>query len=128
MFGSEHRVRDQEELRQALAELLPRLRRFGRAMTGSVSEGDDLAQAACERALKRLAQLRVETRLDSWMYTMMRRMWIDEMRSRRIRQHEPIDAAEEVIGEEVRRLPRAGSLSRRYGEPLPNYLTSNARC
>ena len=34
------------------------------------------------------------------MYTMMRRMWIDEMRSRRIRQHEPIDAAEEVIGEE----------------------------
>jgi RNA polymerase sigma-70 factor (ECF subfamily) len=62
-------------------------------MTGSVSEGDDLAQAACERALKRLAQLRVETRLDSWMYTMMRRMWIDEMRSRRIRQHEPIDAA-----------------------------------
>jgi RNA polymerase sigma-70 factor, ECF subfamily len=100
MFGSEHRLREQEELRLALAELLPRLRRFGRAMTGSVSEGDDLAQAACERALQRFAQLRVEARLDSWMYTMMRRMWIDEMRSRRVRQHEPIDAAEEVIGEE----------------------------
>src|SRR5258708_40150086 len=100
MFGSEHRVREQEELRLALAELLPRLRRFGRAMTGSVSEGDDLAQAACERALKRLVQLRVEARLDSWMYTMMRRMWIGEVRARRIRQHEPIGAAKGVGGGE----------------------------
>jgi DNA-directed RNA polymerase specialized sigma24 family protein len=54
-------------------------------MTGSISEGDDLSQGACERALQRFAQIQVEARLDSWMYT-MRWMWIDETRSRRVRQ------------------------------------------
>ena len=48
--------------------LLPRLRRFAFALTGSMDEGDDLVQATYERALDRLGQWQNGTRLDSWMF------------------------------------------------------------
>lgn len=95
--GEERKLK---ELRSALVGLLPRLRRFGTALTGSVADGDDLVQATCERALQNLGQLRVEERLDGWMYSIMRSVWIDELRSRSVRRHEPIEAAETVPGDQ----------------------------
>lgn len=90
----------QQELRAALASLLPRFRRFAIALTGSTPEGDDLVQAACERALQRLGQLQVAGRLDGWMYSIMRSIWIDEIRARRVRHHEPLEAAATVVGDQ----------------------------
>jgi RNA polymerase sigma-70 factor (ECF subfamily) len=88
----------EQDLRPALASILPRLRRFGLALTGSATEADDLAQMACERALGRTAQLREVTRLDAWMYGIMRHLWQDELRARRVRRHEPIERAENIQG------------------------------
>ena len=45
-----------ESIRQEMVVLLPRLRRFAFALTGSMDEGDDLVQATYERALDRLGQ------------------------------------------------------------------------
>lgn len=56
------------EVRAELVSLLPRLRRFAYGLTGSLDEGDDLVQSACERALARSDQFQPGTRLDSWMY------------------------------------------------------------
>jgi RNA polymerase sigma-70 factor (ECF subfamily) len=70
---------------QDLVALLPRLRRFARALTGSVADADDLVQATVERALARRDQWRPGTRLDSWTLTMMRNAWIDEARARQRR-------------------------------------------
>ena len=92
----------QHELRSALIALLPRLRRFGIALTGSAADADELVQAACERAVSRLVQLRTEARLDSWIFRIMRNMWADEVRARRIRQHEPVEAASGMAGENGR--------------------------
>ncbi len=64
----------------ALIALLPRLRRFAYGLTGSVDEGDDLVQSACERALSRLHQFERGTRLDSWMFRIVQNVWIDRMR------------------------------------------------
>jgi len=91
-----------DDLRQALIAVLPRLRRFGRAMTGSAAETDDLVQSTCERALRHSEQLREFTRLDAWLYGIMRNIWIDEMRHRKVRRHEDIDAAVDVVGEDGR--------------------------
>ncbi len=44
-----------------------------------------MCQAAIVRALDKRAQWQPGTRLDSWMYTMMRNMWIDEQRARKRR-------------------------------------------
>jgi RNA polymerase sigma factor (sigma-70 family) len=62
--------------------LLPRLRRFAAGLARDSSDGDDLCQATVARALDRRAQWQPGTRLDSWMMTMMRNIWIDEQRAR----------------------------------------------
>lgn len=65
-----------------LLELLPRLRRFARSLARDAADADDLVQAALERALKARAQWQEGTRLDSWMYRIVRNSWIDEARAR----------------------------------------------
>ena len=80
--------------------LLPRLRRFGLSLTGSSADADELVQNVCERVLLRSDQLRDRTRMDAWLYGIMRNLWIDELRHRRIRRHEDIDAAGGVIGDD----------------------------
>ncbi len=88
----------EQDLRLALVELMPRLRRFGIALTRCTVDADDLVQAACERALLRRDQLRGDTKIGAWMYQIMRNLWIDEVRSRRTHQHAGMEAAEHVIG------------------------------
>ncbi|HET6806943.1 MAG TPA: RNA polymerase sigma factor [Frateuria sp.] len=83
-----------------LSALLPRLRRFGLALTGSAVEADELVQDACARALQREGQLRDQARLDAWLYGIMRNLWIDEIRARSRRRHEPLDVATEVAGDD----------------------------
>ncbi|UIP07893.1 RNA polymerase sigma factor [Erythrobacter sp. SDW2] len=66
---------------QQVLALLPRLRRFAIGLAGSPSDGDDLCQMTIERALTRRDQWQEGTRLDSWMYRIMRNILIDEKRS-----------------------------------------------
>jgi RNA polymerase sigma factor (sigma-70 family) len=70
------------EFSEALIGLLPRLRRFARGLTRDAADADDLCQATIERALKSWQQWRDGTRLDAWVYRIMRNIWIDETRSR----------------------------------------------
>jgi RNA polymerase sigma-70 factor (ECF subfamily) len=72
-------------VRQEMVALLPRLRRFALVQTGSRELADELVQAACERALSRLDQFTPGTRLDSWMFRIVRSLWIDRMRYARRR-------------------------------------------
>ncbi|MCK6450900.1 MAG: RNA polymerase sigma factor [Alphaproteobacteria bacterium] len=85
--------------RSQLVALLPRLRRFARGLTGSVDRADDLVQAACERALARMEQWTPGTRLDSWMFRIVRTIWIDELRARAVREraHEQEDPGERIF-------------------------------
>ncbi len=78
-------VTDMAQFKKDLVQILPRLRRFALTLTRNAQDGDDLVQTACERAILRLAQWQSGTRLDSWIYTMMRNLWISELRSRRVR-------------------------------------------
>lgn len=88
------------DLRQTLTTFLPRLRRFGLALTGSSADADDLVQTTCERALRHADQLRDVPRMDAWLYGIMRNLWIDEVRHRRIRRHDDIETAFGVVGED----------------------------
>lgn len=65
-----------------LLALLPRLRRFAMTLSRNPADGDDLCQGAIERALRSRTQWQEGTRLDSWMYRIMRNLWIDEVRTR----------------------------------------------
>jgi RNA polymerase sigma-70 factor (ECF subfamily) len=69
-------------LADEIAALLPRMRRFARALTFHREDADDLVQIAMERALGRSEQWEPGTRLDSWIFRIIKNAWIDEVRSR----------------------------------------------
>lgn len=69
-------------LADELAALIPRMRRFARSLTFHREDADDLVQVAMERALGRSEQYTEGTRLDSWLFRIVRNAWIDEVRSR----------------------------------------------
>jgi RNA polymerase sigma-70 factor (ECF subfamily) len=85
---------------QELVALLPRLRRFARALTGSADAADDLVQGACERALRAQARFLPGTSLEAWMVRIIRNLWIDTHRgpAMRLDASEPLDAADSVAG------------------------------
>lgn len=62
--------------------VLPRLRRFARALARDPADADDLCQVAIEKALVARAGWTPGTRMDSWMYRIMRNAWIDLGRAR----------------------------------------------
>ena len=87
-----------DTLRRDLGALLPRLRRFARALTRHREDADDLVQIGVERALTRAAQWQPGTRLDSWVFRIMQNAWIDELRARARRDETFVD---EELGEQV---------------------------
>jgi RNA polymerase sigma-70 factor (ECF subfamily) len=99
-FIHEAAARGDEILRfeQQLLALVPRLRRFAMSLSRSAADGDDLCQATIERALKSRDKWQEGTRLDSWAMTIMRNIWIDEVRARtrRAETFVPPEAGEHV--------------------------------
>jgi len=77
---------------EELTALLPRLRRFARGLTRDAADADDLCQQTVERALRSRAQWQAGTRLDAWIYRIMRNQWIDEARARTRRAQTFVDA------------------------------------
>jgi RNA polymerase sigma-70 factor (ECF subfamily) len=75
----------QEDTKTEIVALVPRLRRFAYAISGSREEGEDLVQTACLKALDRLDQYQPGTRLDSWMFRIVQTTWLDRIRSRKRR-------------------------------------------
>ncbi len=95
-----------------LLSLLPRLRRFARALARDVADADDLTQLALERALKARRQWAPGTRLDAWTMRIMRNLWIDEARSRnrRAQTFAPEEAGAHVGSDAHRDIERAAEM------------------
>jgi RNA polymerase sigma factor (sigma-70 family) len=77
-------------LHTELVALAPQLRRFAYALTRNPADADDLLQATLERVLSR--PVPEDVALARWSYTVCRNVWIDEIRSRKVRR----EAAPEI--------------------------------
>lgn len=66
-----------------IVALLPRLRGLARTLARSRDAADDLVQATCEKALRNSDGWTPGTRLDAWMFRIMRNHWIDTVRRNR---------------------------------------------
>ncbi len=77
--------------RSALLDLTPRLKRFCLVLTRRAEDADDLLQATVERLLTKGAP--AEADLKKWAFRVCRNIWIDELRSRNVRQATSIDDA-----------------------------------
>lgn len=93
----------QQAFERELTELLPRLRRFAHALSRNAADADDLTQATVERALRSRHQWQSGSRLDSWLYRIMRNLWIDTARARtRKERHEAPEEEALTVGEDPR--------------------------
>lgn len=93
---------------EELVALLPRLRRFALSLCGNATLADDLVQFACERALKARDSYEADTRLDAWVFRILRNAWIDGLRKRRGEGVEqPVDEAIHLAGEDGIRVAHA---------------------
>ncbi|MEO5578275.1 MAG: RNA polymerase sigma factor [Sphingomicrobium sp.] len=70
------------DFERGLQDCLPRLRRFAHGLSRNTADADDLTQMTVERALRSRDQWTSGTRLDSWLYRIMRNQWIDLARAR----------------------------------------------
>jgi len=76
-------------MKQQLTELLPALRRFCWSLTNSSHDADDLLQATVERLLTKGVPDNVD--IARWAFTVCRNLWVDEYRSRKVRQRASAD-------------------------------------
>ncbi len=75
----------EESFREELIQLLPSLRYYAMTLTRSRPDADDLVQETCQRALTCYHLFDGGNRLDRWLHHMMRNLWIDEIRRRKVR-------------------------------------------
>lgn len=66
-----------------LVELIPRLRRYARALVGDRAGADDLVQDTLERAWAKLHLYRRGTDLRAWLFTVMHNVHVNRVRATR---------------------------------------------
>jgi RNA polymerase sigma-70 factor (ECF subfamily) len=68
---------------QRLVDLIPRLRRYARALVGDRATADDLVQDTLERAWAKLHLYRRGTDLRAWLFTVMHNVHVNKVRAAR---------------------------------------------
>ena len=90
---------------ERLVELIPRLRRYARALAGDRASADDLVQDTLERAWAKLHLYRRGTDLRAWLFTVMHNVHVNRVRATR-----PTDPLEEEMPELAQRAAQGDAL------------------
>ncbi|HEX7250327.1 MAG TPA: RNA polymerase sigma factor [Burkholderiales bacterium] len=90
---------------QSLIELIPRLRRYARALAGERAAADDLVQDTLERAWSKLHLYRRGTDLRAWLFTVMHNVHVNRLRAAR-----PSDPLEDEMPELAQRATQGDAL------------------
>ena len=90
---------------QRLVELIPRLRRYARALVGDRATADDLVQDTLERAWAKLHLYRRGTDLRAWLFTVMHNVHVNRVRAART-----TDPLDDEMPELAQRAPQGDAL------------------
>ena len=90
---------------QSLIELIPRLRRYARALVGDRATADDLGQDTLERACSKLNLYRQGTDLRAWLFTVMHNVHVNRVRAAR-----PTESLEDGMPELAQRATQGDGL------------------
>jgi RNA polymerase sigma factor (sigma-70 family) len=90
---------------ERMVELIPRLRRYARALVGDRASADDLVQDTLERAWAKLHLYRRGTDLRAWLFTVMHNVHVNKVRATRI-----TDTLDDEMPELALRAPQGDAL------------------
>ena len=91
--------------RHAIVDLIPRLRRYARALVGDRASADDLVQDTLERAWAKFHLYRGGTDLRAWLFTVMHNVHVNRIRALR-----PTDVLADNMPETTQRAAQGDSL------------------
>ena len=89
-------------MNESFENIIPMLRRFAYSLTGSSADADDLVQATFEKILTK--GLPDDVEILKWAFKVCRNVWIDEYRSRKVRQNATQAAVEQQTQHESQAL------------------------
>lgn len=72
-----------DQFTRDLLDLLPNMRRFALSLCRSADIADDLVQLTCQKALANRQGFQHGTRMDAWLFRILRNSWIDMVRRKR---------------------------------------------
>jgi RNA polymerase sigma-70 factor, ECF subfamily len=75
--------RDHPQLTIDLSEYLDGLYSYALVLSRNRAEAEDLVQETCLRALRVMERLRPDSNVKSWLFTILRNIWLNELRQRR---------------------------------------------
>jgi RNA polymerase sigma-70 factor (ECF subfamily) len=87
---------------ESIVELIPRLRRYARALAGDRNAADDLVQDTLERAWSKLHLYRRGTDLRAWLFSVMHNVYVNQRRAARI--SVPLDEEMPELAQPVREI------------------------
>ena len=90
---------------ERLVDLIPRLRRYARALVGDRATADDLVQDTLERAWAKLHLYRRGTDLRAWLFTVMHNVHVNRVRAWR-----STDTLDDEMPELAQRPPQGDAL------------------
>ncbi len=90
---------------ERLVELIPRLRRYARALVGERAAADDLVQDTLERAWAKLHLYRQGTDLRAWLFTVMHNVHVNKVRA-----SHPTDQLDDEMPELAQRASQGDAL------------------
>lgn len=90
---------------ERMVELIPRLRRYARALAGDRASADDLVQDTLERAWAKLHLYRRGSDLRAWLFTVMHNVHVNKIRATR-----PTESLEEEMPELAQRAAQGDTL------------------
>ena len=105
---------DLRAFEQLLAEHVPRVRRFARSMCANPADADDLAQDALLKAYLALGGYRFQAAFSTWLYRVVRNVFIDHARQAGTSRH----ALSRALGPADESAPD--------GTPMPDVLLARA--
>jgi len=114
-FGPGH---GQPQQRLDFSEYLDGLYGYAMVLSRNRTEAEDLVQETCLRALRAIGRLRADGSVKSWLFTILRNIWLNQVRQRRTAPdlleldaddngaNEPADTAQDPLAEYVNRVER----------------------
>jgi RNA polymerase sigma-70 factor, ECF subfamily len=114
-LGPDH---GQPQQRLDFGEYLDGLYGYAMVLSRNSTEAEDLVQETCLRALRAVGRLRADGSVKGWLFTILRNIWLNQLRRRRTapglveldaegnRAYEPADAAQDPHTEYVNKVER----------------------